>query len=410
MLISYSVDRRRPGARLTPAILACLTALTASGCASLPRSGPNAMAINASASATQSREEADIRLQYALVDINPKVLAFVGEEEPGSIYQSFGSGRGATPAAIRVGVGDVVQVTVFEADQGGLFIPVEAGSRPGNFVTLPQQTVDQSGDITVPYAGKIRAAGKTTATIQAEIEERLKDRAIEPQVVLAVLDRKATVASVVGEVNLPNSFPINPSGDRILDMVARAGGPKFPGYETYVTLQRKGAKGTVFFDTLVAKPQENIYVAPGDTIYVFRNPRTFIAFGAAGLNGRYEFGDDALSLAEGVGKAGGVVDGQAEPSQVYLYRLEDRKVLEAIGVDLANFPPAQEIVPTIYRANFRVPENFLVAQNFPMRDKDVIYVSNARSVEFLKFLTIVNAIAGTVGTTGDAKIQVRNAF
>ncbi|MGE0231387.1 MAG: polysaccharide biosynthesis/export family protein [Flavobacteriaceae bacterium] len=393
-------------ARAMPVLLA---ALLLAGCASLPRSGPDSLAISADASASQRGEDADIRLQYALVDINAKVVAFVGEEEPGSIYQTFGGGRGAAPA-IRVGVGDVVQVTVFEADQGGLFIPVEAGSRPGNFVTLPQQTVDQSGEITVPYAGKVKAAGRSTAAIQSDIEARLKDRAIEPQVVVAVLDRQATSASVVGDVNAPNTFPVNPSGDRVLDMIARAGGPKQPGYETYVTLQRKGSKSTVFFETLVSNPKENIYVAPGDAIYVFRDPRTFIAFGAAGLNGRYDFGDDKLSLAEGVGKAGGVIDGQADPSQVYLYRMEDRHALEGMGVDLSGFPAEQKIIPTIYRSNFRIPENFLVAQNFPMRDKDVIYISNARSVEILKFLTLVDAIAGTVGYVGDAKTQVRRAF
>lgn len=390
------------------AVLTGLVAPMIAGCDSLPRSGPDGAAIAWDASAQLGREQADVRLQYALIDLNPAVLAYVGEEQPGSIHQSFGSGSAGVPA-IRVGVGDVVQVTIFEAEQGGLFIPVEAGSRPGNFVTLPQQTVDQSGTITVPYAGQIAAAGKTVPAIQQEIEQRLADRAIEPQAVVALVKQEATSASVVGEVNLPGTFPINPSGDRILDMIARAGGPKHPGYETYVTLQRKGGEATVFFDTLVRNPRENIYVAPGDTIYVVRKPRTFLAFGAAGFNGRFDFGDDRLSMAEAVGKAGGILDERAEPSQVYLFRIENRTALESLAVDLDRFPPDQPLIPTIYKANLRKPQSLFVAQNFALRDKDVLYVSNASSIELIKFLNIIDAITGSVANVADAAL-IHDAF
>ena len=76
--------------------------------------------------------------------------------------------RGGSPAysltsswgrpELRFGIGDVVSVTIFEAAAGGLFIPTEAGVRPGNFVTLPDQTVDNDGNISVPYAGLVKAA------------------------------------------------------------------------------------------------------------------------------------------------------------------------------------------------------------------------------------------------------------
>ena len=59
------------------------------------------------------------------------------------------------PRGITLGIGDIVSVTIFEAEAGGLFLPSEAGARPGNFVTLPEQIVDSNGNITVPYAGTI---------------------------------------------------------------------------------------------------------------------------------------------------------------------------------------------------------------------------------------------------------------
>jgi protein involved in polysaccharide export with SLBB domain len=77
------------------------------------------------------------------------------------------------PPRITLGIGDVVSVTIFEAEPGGLFAPSEPGTRPGNFVTLPSQVVDTNGNITVPYAGTIRARGRTPAEVQEAINEAL---------------------------------------------------------------------------------------------------------------------------------------------------------------------------------------------------------------------------------------------
>ena len=81
--------------------------------------------------------------------------------------------------AIRLGrdsyrIGDMVSVTIFEAEAGGLFVPSEAGARPGNFVMLPEQTVDSNGNITVPYVGAIRAAARTPSEVQQAIIEALR--------------------------------------------------------------------------------------------------------------------------------------------------------------------------------------------------------------------------------------------
>jgi protein involved in polysaccharide export with SLBB domain len=80
------------------------------------------------------------------------------------------------PRRITLGIGDLVNVTIFEAEPGGLFIPGEPGARPGNFVTLPDQVVDTNGNITVPYAGTIRALGRTPAEVQEAINEALSTK------------------------------------------------------------------------------------------------------------------------------------------------------------------------------------------------------------------------------------------
>jgi polysaccharide biosynthesis/export protein len=213
------------------------------------------------------------------------------------------------------------------------------------------------------------------------------------------------MVSIVGEVNTPTKIRVRRGGERVLDMVAQAGGIKYPGYETFVTLQRGRRKATVYFNSLVANPDENIFVSPGDTIYVYREPRRYLAFGAngmsstaaaAGLSNQFNFDQERVSLAEGVAKAGGLMDDRANPGQIFLYRLEAREALKAMGVDLSKFPGNMDAIPTVYRANFRDPSSYFFAQQFPMRMRDVLYVSNADSVEITKFLTFIRGVTSSV--------------
>ncbi|MFN3548835.1 MAG: polysaccharide biosynthesis/export family protein [Mesorhizobium sp.] len=364
-----------------------------SGCTSLPRSGPDRHAIEAGASVTVASESRKVGIDYALVDINDHVLAYASETTTASLSGGFGGGRGGPPQIV-LGVGDVVQVSIFESQSGGLFIPADAGSRPGNFISLPSQTIDREGSISVPYAGRIRAAGRPVDQVQLEIASRLANRAIEPQVVITIQESRSMEATVLGDVKNPKKIELSPAGERILDLISEAGGLSSPGAETTVTLQRRGRSVTVPYNTVSSRPDENIFAQPGDTLIVNRDRRTFLAFGVTGESGRYDFEDSDLMLGEALAKAGGLLDEKADPRSVLLYRKVDKDFLRKIGVDTSRFVSAE--VPVIFRANLRDPAGFFAAQKFPMQNKDVIYVSTADAVEFLKFLTIVNSVTSSV--------------
>jgi len=393
-------------------IVCTAVALLLAGCTVLPASGPDYRAISDGATASLLSEPRQIAFNYVLVDINRPVLDHVPHVSPDSFFRSFGRGRRPAPL-IRVGVGDLVQVTVFESSSGGLFVPVEAGTRPGNFVTIPVQEVDRSGTISIPFAGEITAAGRTLPEIQRDIEKRIASRAIEPQVIVTLPERNASEVTVVGDViNAANKVKLRPGGERVLDVISRAGGLKYPGYEAFVTLQRDRHRTTVYFPTIINNPDENIFIAPGDTLYVYRQQQKFVAVGAlgsvgqtSGLTGQFAFEQERLSLNEAVARAGGFADFRANPGQVFLYRLEYREALERMKVDLKKFPAGERLIPTVYRANFRDPSSFFFAQAFPMRHKDIIYASNAASVEIIKFLDLVRAVSGTAaGVATDAVI------
>ena len=249
----------------------------------------------------------------------------------------------------------------------------------------------------MPYAGSIKAAGQEPAAVQRVIEQRLASRAIEPQAVVAVKSQSSSEVSVLGDVNAPSKFQVNADGERILDVIAKAGGPKQPGYETYVTLQRGKRKETIYFQKLVREPSNNIYVLPNDTVYVFREPHAFTAFGASGQNGRFDFAEETINLSDALGKAGGLLDNRANPGAVVVYRIEDRKTAAKLGVPVEKFH--DDHIPVIYQFNLRDPGGFFLASAFPVQNKDVIYIGNAAIVRYLKFIEVVGAttIAASAG-------------
>jgi polysaccharide export outer membrane protein len=366
----------------------CLASVPLGGCWIMPASGPFDASI---------RSESSPTIPYALVQLTPETVSVLAEWEPAVLAGAFADKQ--PPAAIKFGIGDVISVTIFEAAAGGLFIPIESGVRPGNFVTLPDQAVDNDGNISIPYAGAVKAAGRTNIEVQNEIVNRIRKRAIDPQVVVALSQQRTSLVSVFGEVNTPVRFPAAASGaeDRITDAITRAGGIKGQGFETWVMLDRHGRRQTLPFANLVYEPANNIFVQPGDRIYVYREQQKFIAFGATGTQGEFPFDAWRINLAEAVAKAGGLLDFQADPGSVFLYRREPRVVAERLGVDLSRFD--SDTIPIIFSVSFRDPGGYFLATKVQMRNQDVVFAANAAAVEVTKFLAFLNVIIET-GSNG----------
>jgi polysaccharide biosynthesis/export protein len=384
------------GTKLAPkfafglAALGCF--LLTSGCDTylLPAAGPNAVVVKSQTTWNGP--------PYGYVKLNANVIKILKEYGPRTLTGVFGDTR--PPPEIKFGIGDVVSVTIFEAAAGGLFIPAEAGVRPGNFITLPNQPVDTKGFISVPYAGLVPTAGKTPSQVEQEIVDRIKNRAIEPQAVVALVTQNTSLVTVIGEVNSPNvpsgRIPAVPAGEHLLDYITRAGGIKDQGQDLWVVVERHGRRAAVPFGSVIYNPANNIWVWPDDTIYVYKEPQTFLAFGATGQQGEFQFSSGPqssawrMTLAEGVATAGGLLDLQADPGSVFLYRREPRELAEELGVDCSKMDGST--VPIIYSVSFVDPAGYFLATQFQMRNKDVIFAANAQSVEVTKFATFANTL------------------
>jgi polysaccharide export outer membrane protein len=377
-----------PGSGVLVALLA--------GCSAVPHDAPSSSAIRDQA--TQTVENSDEHVAFALVALKESELGPINaahvldQSELGALAR-----RGGATRESALGIGDTVSVSIFESAAGGLFVPAEAGTRTGNFVQMPNVQVDTTGTIDVPYAGNVPVAGLTPRQAADLISKRLSHRAIEPQTVVTLVDRRANEVSILGDVTSPARVPIDPGGIRILDAITRAGGNKDPDYETEITVQRHGRKYRAMLSSLVANPAQNILLAAGDVVYLARNPRYFMVFGATGeptsssVTRRVTFEADSMTLAEGLAKAGGLRDDRTDASSVFVFRMEARSLLRELGVDVAKFP--KPTVPTVYSVDLNTPDGVFTMSHLRLSNRDVVVAADAATVEFLKYLNVVTQIS-----------------
>jgi polysaccharide export outer membrane protein len=385
---------------------ACGAVLGMAGCSVISSSGPTRGMIENSSQILVENRPNGTRIAYALVHLNADTQAHLSRDTPPLFTPDWTD----TPARpVLVGVGDVLSVTVFESGAGGLFIPAEAGARAGNFVQVPAQQVEESGMIDVPYAGAVQAAGRTIGDIQSEIQAKLAARALEPQVVVSFVERHANQVSVLGEVTLATRFSMDASGERVLGAIARAEGPKYPSFETLVTVQHGGKAETALLSEIAKDPRQNISLSAGDVVYVAHEPRYFLGIGATGqtntlaqLNRRFPFGDYEITLADGLALAGGLEDDRAEPKGIFLYRRETQANLQRLGLVIP--PGLPDPIPTIYTVNFLDPAGFFLASSFWMRNHDTIYVSNAPIPDLNKVLGVLQNAAAPAADANSLRV------
>lgn len=363
------------------------------GCSALPAQGPSSSEVMSEGTPAPERG----RDGYLVVDLDSRIADVLATRADASLVGRFGDHR--PPPDPRIGIGDSVTVTIWEAAAGGLFSsPVSSTGSPGSrSVVIPDQMVARDGSITVPYAGRISVAGQAPPAVEARIVSALAGKAIEPQALVTVSRNLSNTATVTGEVATGARVPLTARGDRVLDVIAAAGGVKAPVHETFVSLTREGRTATVPMQALLDRPAENIFVRPGDTMTLVRDPQTFSVFGATGRNAVVPFDARGLTLEEAVAKAGGLLDNQSDPSAVFLLRTED--VTLARHLDPAQpIPPGRRTIDVVYRIDLRDTNTFFLMRRVAVRTKDIIYVANAPFTSVQKVLSVVQQAAGPAAT------------
>ena len=374
-----------------------------SGCALLPASGPSAGDVVQQASVDQT-------LRYEVIDIDPTVIQTLRRRGFESLAARFGDHKISAESVI--GVGDTVTVTIWEAGPGGLFSTPSANTQQvsagSNSATIPGQVVGRDGGITVPYAGRVQVVGKTTRAVQRSIEQALDGKALQPQVLVNVTSPVSDSVSVTGEVATGARVPLSVRGDRVLDVIAEAGGVRAPVNETFVELSRGSRTSRLPLTRIIADPNENIYVHPDDVLTLVRDPQTFLAYGATGQNAEIPFEADGITLAEALAKAGGLNDFRSDPRGVFIFRYEPEPIARALRPD-SPLVSRGHLTPVVYRLNLTDANSLFLEQGFHIANRDLIYVSNSPSTAVQKVFSIIAPGIGTIGSAASIGIAATNA-
>ena len=371
---------------------ALLLALLGTGCSQLPMSGPTGADIRDSAARPGTAA-------VQVVDVDDRVAR---QLRSGRQQKLFSEMLGGGKAPLRgLDSGDMVEVHIWEAPPATLFgggTPVDPrATASARSTVLPEQMIDREGFISVPFVGRVKAAGSSAQEVEAVIVRSLVGKANQPEVFVRLTRNASATVTVVGEVSQSVRMPLTTGSERLLDALAAAGGVRQPVSKMTLQVTRGEGFHALPLDVVIRDPRQNVPLLPGDVVTAIFQPLSFTALGATGRNEEINFEAQGISLAQALARAGGLIDSRSDAQGVFIFRLEAPTALTWPRTPVQTTPDG--LVPVVYRVDLRNPGSFFVMQGFEINNKDVLYVSNAPAAELQKFLNIVFSIAYPVINT-----------
>lgn len=291
------------------------------------------------------------------------------------------------PQPYTIGPGDVLQIVVWdhpEIAQAMGTTQFQPSTRPGDppsgFV------VDQAGDLTFPYAGTLRVAGLRPEEAQKRLSAQLARYFVKPQVTVRMASYRAHDVYVDGEVRNPGVIAVNDVPLSVYEAIARAGGFSETADQSDLVLVRDGATHRVNVTRMLASglSTSRLYLKPGDMLRVV----------ARDENDVYVMGEvnkpmsaiprrtGRITLADALSQAGSVNASTADASQMFVIR------------------GALDDTPQVFHLDGRSPVAMLVAREFDLQPKDVVYVDGSGLVRFNRVLTLLLPLINAGITAG----------
>src|SRR5439155_13079578 len=120
-------------------------------------------------------------------------------------------------------------------------------------------------------------------------------------------------------------------------------------------------------------------------------------FGATSKNAAVTFTGERLSPSEALAKAGGLLDDRADPRAVFLLRYEPVAVIRVLGQPVVSRAP-DGVSPAVYRLDLSDAKSYPLAREFPVHEKDIIFVANAELSQVYKGVVGQSIIIGPIVT------------
>lgn len=280
------------------------------------------------------------------------------------------------PHAYTVGAGDVLQIVVWDhpeiaAASGAT--QAQASTRPGD--PYSGFVVDQSGDLTFPYAGTMHVADLRIEEVQHRLTTTLARYFVKPQVTVRMASYRAHEIYVDGEVRNPGAFAVNDVPMSLYEAISRAGGFADSADQSDLVLVREGISHRIDLTQMLASgiSPSRLYLRPGDLLRVVaRDENDVYVMGEVNKPiAAIPHRTGRITLADAIAQAGSVNSSTADAAQMFVIRgsLSD--------------------TPQVFHLDGRSPVSMLVAKEFDLQPKDVVYVDGNGLVRFNRVLTLL---------------------
>lgn len=369
-------ERLRSAARVA-ALLGLAATLAACG---LPRTGPYYEDLRYS----QEREDG-VDPGFDLVRVTPEIVSTINIAEPLGFSMNLIDAQPERTAVL--GVGDVVQITVWERGDNALFSPI------GGATQLVAE-IEESGNIYLPYVGDIRAAGRTADGLRGHIRGLLADKTLDPQVEVKRQTGDSKSITITGTAGANTVVPIERTTKSLLSLLAKTGFAAPDPEAVRVTLRRGGVEGSIWMEDLFQNPDYDVPVHAGDVIFLNKDRRNFLSLGAIGQS-RVAFPTRDLTVLEAIALVGGLQTNASDPSGVFIFRVERPE----IAARISERAPVDQTRNIAYLIDLSEGSGMFLADRMLMRDGDILYVTDAPFTRFSKVAGSVASLVGFAGST-----------
>jgi polysaccharide biosynthesis/export protein len=299
-----------------------------------------------------------------------------------------------------VGPRDILVITVWEHPE--LTIPAGEFRSADTAGTV----VGEDGNIFFPYAGILKAKGKTVEEIREELTKKLSVYIEHVQIDVRVTSYRSQRVYVVGEVTNPGIQVVKDIPLTVLEAINGSGGLSPEADARNLTLTREGKTYSINLQSLYegGDISQNVMLQHGDVlsvpdrqlnkVFVLGETNIVNSF-AAGTNqtqrSRTVFMNKGrMTLIEAISEGGGLNQETADAARIFIFR-----------------GGAVTGKPEIFHLNAKSPDALLLADRFTLQPHDVIYIDRAEGIRWNQIINEIQPTISLLNSLKDAPFRIR---
>jgi len=338
--------------------------------------------------ATYQSELNDQRIEYdaRIVTITPWLIRHQFAENAGQQLSPQVQALTA-PDEIQqytIGPGDILSVIVY----GQTELNNPTGSTNGSAASNGQ-VVDSDGDIYFPYVGMIKAAGQTPAELRKQIARQLKSVIREPQVDVRVSEYRSKRVYISGDITKPCTVALTDVTNTVLQALdqcdtlssGRSANSSVAATGVQNVVLIRNGKSTFLDLNQIYAAGNPVPMHAGDRLLVDDSANRVFLMGEFDQQQALPFSAGGMSLSDAIADAGGVNLSTANVSKIYVVRgfVSDQSVADG---ELRTV-----LKPNVYKLNMSDVGGLLLANQFQLQPRDIVFAAPASLVNFNRALS-----------------------